>query len=53
MGIPTHEDAAMMIELFKLRMEPFMQESEHWFNMEFQPGSWEELKERYPLGSRE
>lgn len=30
-----------------------MQESEDWFNLKFQPGSWDELKVRYPRGSRE
>lgn len=53
MSIPTHEDAKLLVQLFKLRMEPFMQESEDWFNLKFQPGSWDELKVRYPRGSRE
>lgn len=53
MGIPTHEDAHLMVELFRLRLEPFLQESENWFSTQFKPGTWEELKERYPRSGRE
>lgn len=53
MGIPTHEDAHMMVRIFRLRLDPFVQESENWFNSQFKPGSWDELKARYPLNSRE
>ena len=53
MGMPTHEDARLLIELFQLRLNPFMQQSEDWFNTKFQPGSWSELKQRYALGSQE
>ena len=53
MSIPTHADANLMVELFKLRMDPFMQQAETWFATKFQPGSWEELKGRYPLGGNE
>jgi hypothetical protein len=53
MSIPTHEDARMLIELFRLRLDPFLQEAETWFTTDFQPASWEELKARYPAGSRE
>jgi len=53
MGIPTHEDARLIVELFRLRLEPFMQESEHWFATDFKPGTWEELRARYPTTSRE
>ena len=53
MGIPTHEDARLLVELFELRLNPFMQESENWFSTQFEPLAWDELKEKYPLGSRE
>lgn len=53
MGIPTHEDARLMVELFQLRLNPFMQQSETWFSTQFEPVSWDELKVRYPLGSPE
>jgi len=53
MSIPTQEDALLMVELFKLRMEPFIRESETWFATEFQPASWDELKGKYPVGGRE
>ncbi len=53
MSIPTHEDAHLMVKLFKLRLEPFLQESEHWILTQFKPGTWEEIKQRYPNSSRE
>jgi hypothetical protein len=43
----------MLIELFKLRLDPLMQESQTWFEGKFQPGTWEEIRTRYPLGSKE
>jgi hypothetical protein len=51
MGIPTHEDAKLLIEVFRLRMEPPVQEAERWFFSEFQPGPWHIINARYPLGS--
>jgi hypothetical protein len=53
MSIPTQDDAHLMVELFKLRFEPFLQESETWFAMQFQPEAWETIKARYPQGSKE
>lgn len=53
MSIPTHEDAHLLVRLFSLRLEPYMQQSEDWFVTQFQSGSWADLKERYPNGSRE
>ena len=53
MAIPTHDDAHMLIKLFKLRLHPLMQESQSWFEGEFQPGTWEEIRTRYPQGSKE
>jgi hypothetical protein len=53
MAIPTHEDARLLVELFQLRLNPFMQESEDWFSTRFEPASWDELKVKYPLGGRE
>ena len=53
MGIPTHEDAHLLLKIFQIRLNPFLQESESWFTTQFQPGPWEEIKARYPLSSRE
>lgn len=53
MGIPTQEDASLMISLFRLRLDPFMQESEEWFTSHFEPDSWEELKAKHHENSRE
>jgi len=53
MSIPTHEDAHLMVKIFKLRLDPFLQEAETWFTTEFKQVQWEELKQLYPLSSRE
>jgi len=51
MGIPTHEDAKLLMELFHMRQDPSYQEAETWFLHEFRPGPWAELSARYPVGS--
>ena len=51
MSIPTQEDAHLMVELFKLRLDPFMQQSEAWFATKFEVGSWDEVRAKYPMGS--
>ena len=53
MGMPTHEDAKLIIQLFQLRLEPAMLEAERWFATDFRPGSWTEVDARYPAGSPE
>ncbi len=53
MSIPTQEDAHLMVELFKLRLDPYLQQSETWFATKFEAGSWDELKAKYPIGSVE
>ena len=53
MSIPTQEDAHLMVKLFKLRLNSYMQASERWFNSEFEPGTWAEVQAKYPKGSDE
>ncbi len=53
MGIPTHADATLLIDVFKLRLEPAMQEAEAWFTTKFQPGPWSQVNARYPVGGPE
>lgn len=53
MGIPTHEDAKLMLELFQLRQDPQLQEAERWFLREFQPGEWSDIRTRYGPGTPE
>ena len=53
MSIPTQEDAHLMVKLFKLRLDPFLQSSERWFNIEFQPIPWDEVQAKYAKGSDE
>ncbi len=53
MSIATQDDARLLVELFRLRLDPFLQEAETWFIMQFQPGTWDDLRVKYPPGSRE
>lgn len=51
MGIPTYEDARILLELYRIRYSPGFQEAYRWFMTEFRPTSWSEVKEAYPPGS--
>jgi hypothetical protein len=42
-----------MVKLFKLRLDTFLQASERWFNIEFEPASWSEVQAKYARGSDE
>jgi hypothetical protein len=42
-----------MVRLYKLRLDPYLQQAENWFNTEFQAAPWEEVKAKYPMGSNE
>src|SRR5690242_17140280 len=53
MGIPTHEDGKVLIEIFRMRQDPQLQDAESWFLHEFRPGSWSDINMRYPPGSPE
>ena len=53
MGIPTYEDAKVLLELFRMRQEPGLEEAERWFLHQYQPGTWEEIQIRYPAGAPE
>jgi hypothetical protein len=46
MGIPTHEDAKLMLQLFRTRQDPRFLENENWFLREFRPGPWSEVSHR-------
>lgn len=51
MGIPTHEDAKVLLEIVRMRQDHQFQEAESWFMREFRPVSWSDFRARYPLGS--
>lgn len=53
MGIPTHEDAKVLLDLFRLRQDARLQEAESWFLRDFRPGEWSDLNTRYPVGTPE
>jgi hypothetical protein len=42
-----------MVKLFKLRLNSYLQASEKWFNLEFQPGPWADVQAKYPRGTDE
>jgi len=51
MGIPTHEDAKLLMDLMRMRHEPQFPEAETWFLHEFQAADWPTLRTRCPDGS--
>lgn len=53
MGIPTHEDAKVLLDIVRMRQSPQFQEAEGWFIREFRPVSWSDFRARYPQGSPE
>jgi len=53
MGMPTHEDAKLLLQLFELRQQPALLEAERWFWHDFQSASWPVVNARYPAGSPE
>ena len=53
MGIPTYDDAKMMLELYRLRLDPSLKEAQQWFVNDFQPGNWNEVQQRYGPGTKE
>lgn len=53
MGAPTREEKQMLVRLFRLRLEPSLQEAQVWFSTTFQPAPWEELQAKYPFDSHE
>ena len=53
MGIPTHEDAKLLMDLFRMHQDATLQADESWFLHDFRPGSWEAVSTQYPAGSPE
>ena len=53
MSIPTQADAQLMVELFKVRLDPYLQQAETWFATQFEARTWEDVKAKYPVGSDE
>src|SRR5690348_4328444 len=53
MGIPTHEDAKVLLDLFHMYQDPQLREAEAWFLNEFRPVSWSGIAAQYPLGAPE
>ena len=53
-GIPaTHEDAALLLQLYEMRREPRMREARRWFAASFRAKTLEELAAVAPPGSEE
>lgn len=50
---PTYDDANLILRLYEIRREEKMRKARHWFLFEFQPKSWDDIKENYFTGKDE
>jgi len=44
-GIPTHDDAQLVLRLYELRRDDKLREARDWFNGTFLPASMDEIRE--------
>lgn len=44
---PTHADAELLLRLYEIRREPELRRARQWFLTEFDPSSWDGIRERY------
>ncbi len=44
---PTHADAELLLRLYEIRRDPELRRARKWFLTEFQPKSWDAIKETY------
>jgi hypothetical protein len=44
---PTHEDAALLLELYEIRRDPELRRARKWFLSEFRAARWEEIAPGY------
>jgi hypothetical protein len=50
---PTHEDAKLLLQLYKMRREPRMREARQWFTASFRARTVEDLVKLCPPGSEQ
>jgi hypothetical protein len=50
---PTHEDAALLLQLYEMRREPRMREARQWFTASFRAKTVEDLIKLCPPGSEQ
>ena len=53
MGQVTHEQANLLLRLYKLRRDPRMREAREWFIADFSAANTDELFKKYPPGSKD
>jgi len=53
MGKPTQKDAEMLLKLYELYFSDKHLDAAMWYGTEFDVKSYEEFKEKYPVGSEE
>jgi len=53
MGTPTADDARLYLQLLDLTQHGLQVEARRWFFWEFAADSYDDLRERYPAGSRQ
>jgi hypothetical protein len=49
----TYEEVNLMLRLYDMRREPRLRQARSWFIDHFNPGSPEEMIQKYPAGSEE
>ena len=50
---PDHHDAELLLKLYDLRREEKLRQAREWFVKEFQAQTFEEVGQRWPMGSQE
>ena len=53
MSKPTQKDAEMLLKLYELNFSDNLFDAGIWYRREFDVKSYEEFKEKYPVGSEE
>jgi len=50
---PDHHDAELLLKLYDLRREEKLRQAREWFTKEFHVKTFEEIGQRWPMGSQE
>lgn len=50
---PTYNDVNLILRLYEIRREDKMRQARHWFLFEFNPKSWDGVKESWFSGKEE
>jgi len=50
---PTYDDGNMILRLYEIRREEKLRAARDWFLFDFQPPSWNEIRDRYFTGEEQ